>query len=75
MLSVSVRKKMECRACKNGGCAGKYVKLNTIFVINKLLLLVLNVKIAIFNTSDQSSAFNRGYGSWASEPKARTPTV
>jgi hypothetical protein len=31
--------------------------------------------IAIFNTSEQSSAFNREYGSWASEPKARTPTV
>jgi hypothetical protein len=31
--------------------------------------------IAIFNTSEQSSAFNHEYGSWASEPKARTPTV
>jgi hypothetical protein len=27
---------------------------------------------AIFNTSEQSSAFNYEYGSWASEPKART---
>jgi hypothetical protein len=33
------------------------------------------VKITIFNTSEQSSAFNHEYGSWASEPKARTPTV
>jgi hypothetical protein len=31
--------------------------------------------IAIFNTSEQSSAFNHEYASWASEPKARTPTV
>jgi hypothetical protein len=31
--------------------------------------------IAIFNTSEQSSAFNHEYVSWASEPKARTPTV
>jgi hypothetical protein len=31
--------------------------------------------IAVFNTSDQSSAFNHEYVSWASEPKARTPTV
>jgi hypothetical protein len=36
----------------------------------------VHVKItAIFNTSEQSSAFNHGYGSWASEPKARTPAV
>jgi ribosomal protein L19E len=35
----------------------------------------VHVKItAIFNTSEQSSAFNHGYGSWASEPKARTPS-
>jgi hypothetical protein len=31
--------------------------------------------IAIFNTSEQSGAFNHEYGSWASEPKARTPTI
>jgi hypothetical protein len=31
--------------------------------------------IAIFNTSEQSSAFNHEYGSWASEPKARIPTA
>jgi hypothetical protein len=28
-------------------------------------------KIATLNTSEQSSAFNHEYGSWASEPKAR----
>jgi hypothetical protein len=31
--------------------------------------------MAIFNTSEQSGAFNHEYGRWASEPKARTPTV
>jgi hypothetical protein len=31
--------------------------------------------IAIFNTSEQSSAFNHEYGSWASELKAGIPTV
>jgi hypothetical protein len=31
--------------------------------------------IVIFNTNEQSSAFNHEYVSWASEPKARTPTV
>jgi hypothetical protein len=33
------------------------------------------MKITIFNTSEQSSAFNHEYGSWASEPKVRTPTL
>jgi hypothetical protein len=32
-------------------------------------------QIAIFNTSEQSSAFNHEYESWASEPKARTPMI
>jgi hypothetical protein len=27
------------------------------------------------NSHEQSSAFNHGYGNWASEPKASTPTV
>jgi hypothetical protein len=41
-----------------------------------VLLNVLHfssIRIAIFNTSEQSSAFNHEYGSWASEPKARQP--
>jgi hypothetical protein len=34
-----------------------------------------NQYLAVFNTSEQSGAFNDEYGNWASEPKARTPTV
>jgi hypothetical protein len=53
---------------KNGECAGifSYIFFSRNFPF---------VLIAIFNPSEQSSAFNHEYGSWASEPKASTPTV
>jgi hypothetical protein len=41
----------------------------------KSFFFALIGRIAISNTSEQSSAFNHEYGSWAAEPKARTPNV
>jgi hypothetical protein len=45
--------------------------------INSIALVTIKMLfgMAIFNTSEQSSAFNHEDGSWASEPKARNPTV
>jgi hypothetical protein len=44
-------------------------------IVCRRFYFLLVIRIAIFNTSEQSSAFNHEYGSCASEPKARTPTV
>jgi hypothetical protein len=50
-------------------CSPKFL-----FVIVEYLAL-LSISVQAKNNYFQSSAFNHEYGSWAAEPKARTPTV